>query len=71
MSRLVKTGLAISLSAISTAAMAHTGHDHSSWTSPMMHAVFYGAIAFAGAAAIFFAVKKTKAAKQEQHGDQE
>ena len=52
-------------------ASAHVGHDHSSWESPLMHALFYSAIAFAGVATVFFAVKKNKTAKQEQDGDQE
>ncbi|WP_420588940.1 hypothetical protein [Bacterioplanoides sp.] len=70
MSRLVKAGLALGLSVTSAASMAHVGHDHSSWESPLMHALFYGSIAFAGAAAVYFALKK-KTAKQEQQGDQE
>ncbi|KZZ43430.1 hypothetical protein A3759_10140 [Thalassolituus sp. HI0120] len=70
MSRLVKAGLALGLSVASATSMAHVGHDHSSWESPLMHALFYGSIAFAGAAAVYFSLKK-KAAKQEQQGDKE
>lgn len=63
--------VAVVLLVTASVASAHVGHDHSSWESPLMHALFYGAIAFAGVSAILFAVKKSKTAKQEQHGDQE
>ncbi|WP_127735580.1 hypothetical protein [Cobetia sp. ICG0124] len=40
---LIASGLLL-LTAANTA-LAHPGHDHSDWSSPLVHTLFYGAIA--------------------------
>lgn len=40
------------LTALSTSVVAHPGHDHSHWTSPMMHSILgFSILAVAGFAA--------------------
>lgn len=50
----------------SAQALAHPGHDHSSWTASPIHAVFYFSIAAAVVlAAVFFANKALKNKKDQ------
>lgn len=41
-------------------AVAHPGHDHSSWTAPLLHALWLAPIAVAAVFATYFIVKKIK-----------
>ena len=45
-------------------AFAHQGHDHSHWTSGMMHVLFYGSVLAAAAALAYAATKYTKTRNQ-------
>lgn len=56
-SRLHKTALASGLMLVSSIAAAHPGHDHASWESPLIHTLFYAAIAAIGVAAVSRLVK--------------
>lgn len=38
---------------VSPLALAHEGHDHSHWTSPILHALFLLSLAAVGLACIF------------------
>lgn len=48
------------LSFVAGVAAAHPGHDHSDWTAPFLHALWYAPIAVAVIAATYFIVKKIK-----------
>lgn len=49
-----------SLAVLSThAVMAHPGHDHSSWTAPLLHALWIMPAAIALVAAVYIIRKKT------------
>lgn len=63
-SRIKNTAVAGALMLLSTAAVAHPGHDHAAWESPLLHTLFYGAIAAIGVAAVARVIKaKHKADK--------
>lgn len=66
-SHLVCAVTAVSQLGLSANVLAHTGHDHSHWTSPAMHALAYAAvIAIAGAGV--WALRQHKA---KQRGNQQ
>jgi len=63
-SRIKNTAVAGGLMLLSTVAVAHPGHDHAAWESPLLHTLFYGAIAAIGVAAVARVIKaKRKADK--------
>jgi len=62
-STIKNTAVAGGLMLLSTAAVAHPGHDHAAWESPLMHTLFYGAMAAAGVAAAVIAARAIKARK--------
>ncbi|MBS9781742.1 MAG: hypothetical protein KGV56_04540 [Gammaproteobacteria bacterium] len=43
---------------LATIAAAHPGHDHSSWTAPLLHALWIAPIAIAAVFAVRFVFKK-------------
>ncbi|TVU70025.1 hypothetical protein [Cobetia crustatorum] len=58
----MKKALSISSLLILTAAntaLAHPGHDHSDWSSPLVHTLFYGAIA-AVIGTAFFVIRQSR-----------
>lgn len=57
MSRLKSTVVTSGLMLLSTAAVAHPGHDHGSWESPLIHALFYCSILAIGVAAVARVIK--------------
>ena len=38
---------------------AHTGHDHSHWSSDLLHILFYAAIAVAAVGIVYATVKRS------------
>ena len=57
MTRLKKALSTITLSATTTLAMAHPGHDHDAANSGLMHVLFYGAIVALGVAVVWLIVR--------------
>ncbi|GED41892.1 hypothetical protein FBG13_01430 [Cobetia marina] len=58
---LIASGLLL-LTAANTA-LAHPGHDHSDWSSPLVHTLFYGAIA-AVIGTAFFVIRQSRHKRQ-------
>lgn len=50
----------MSLLAVSSAALAHPGHDHASVMASFTHVAFFGGIAATIAVAVYFAKKSAK-----------
>ncbi|WP_024953327.1 MULTISPECIES: hypothetical protein [Cobetia] len=62
----MKKALSISsllILAIANTAQAHPGHDHSSWTSPLTHTLFYGSIA-AVVGTAFYVMRQARLKRQ-------
>lgn len=53
-----KSLLTLSGLAASGVALAHPGHDHGSWTAPLLHALWLAPIAIAVVATFFYIRKK-------------
>jgi len=53
--------LVSSLMMISNTAFAHAGHDHSAWSSSLIHVLFYGAILSVVAGGVYLIRSKRKA----------
>ena len=58
MKKLKHLATIVSLYCLSTAAMAHPGHDHSAWHSSMIHGLVYGALALAAVTAVAWTLHK-------------
>lgn len=50
-----------------THALAHSGHDHSHWTSDLLHILFYASIAGVIAAISYMLIKRKSKTSRNQH----
>ena len=58
------------LSVLALPAMAHEGHDHSHWTSGLLHVLFYGSIIAAALGLSFALYKNSDKHSQKNSGGQ-
>ena len=56
------TGAALAIAGVSlsSAALAHPGHDHAHWASPAMHSALFLSVAAVVAVAIWFSVRRRR-----------
>ncbi len=61
--------LPVLLMAVAAVAEAHPGHEHSHWSSPLVHALFYLAIVAAAGAGVYLLRRRASSRKLAKKGD--